>query len=287
MAIIKNADGTVGNTTSANKFMLDNNLQAKYRLLQSFSNQRENRKLKKVGGIGENATETADATAPNILNFLSKLEKFQFAPPSDNLWTIEILPEQRGLNDAGKLLSLYKNIINVNKDWEKMIGTRWKIDVEQPARTSKVTAIDYIDQFSGRSGMFLAQEVRFTPMSVNIVDKPWSTVSNNNMFLNFGNIAAGRSESKNLKISFLVSNWDIGDILFDPWISAVAQKGLIEDDVEKTIKAKDEEIVKATTEYSVNIHASVEKDNVFACQFHPEKSGVPGLKILKNFVNLE
>ena len=52
------------------------------------------------------------------------------------------------------------------------------------------------------------------------------------------------------------------------------------------LKAKDEKIVKASTEYSTHIHASVEKDNVFACQFHPEKSGDVGLKILKNFLNL-
>jgi glutamine amidotransferase len=52
------------------------------------------------------------------------------------------------------------------------------------------------------------------------------------------------------------------------------------------LKAKDEKIVKASTEYGVNIHASVEKDNVFACQFHPEKSGDTGLSILKNFANI-
>ena len=52
------------------------------------------------------------------------------------------------------------------------------------------------------------------------------------------------------------------------------------------LKAKEEEIVKATTDYSVNIHASVEKGNVFACQFHPEKSSDVGLQILKNFVEL-
>ncbi len=52
------------------------------------------------------------------------------------------------------------------------------------------------------------------------------------------------------------------------------------------LKAEEEETVKATTEYSVNIHASVEKDNVFACQFHPEKSGDLGLQILKNFAEL-
>lgn len=52
------------------------------------------------------------------------------------------------------------------------------------------------------------------------------------------------------------------------------------------LKAKDESIVKATTEYSTHIHASVEKDNVFACQFHPEKSGDVGLQILKNFASI-
>ena len=52
------------------------------------------------------------------------------------------------------------------------------------------------------------------------------------------------------------------------------------------LKAEDESIVKATTNYSVNIHASVEKDNIFACQFHPEKSSDVGLQILKNFVEL-
>lgn len=44
-----------------------------------------------------------------------------------------------------------------------------------------------------------------------------------------------------------------------------------------------EDIVTAAAEYGVTIHASVEKDNVFACQFHPEKSSEVGLTILKNF----
>ena len=49
------------------------------------------------------------------------------------------------------------------------------------------------------------------------------------------------------------------------------------------LRAKNEEEVAAVTEYGVGIHASVERDNVFACQFHPEKSGELGLAILKNF----
>ena len=53
------------------------------------------------------------------------------------------------------------------------------------------------------------------------------------------------------------------------------------------LRAEDEEIVKATTRYSTCIHASVEKGNVFACQFHPEKSSRWGLKILENFAALE
>ena len=52
------------------------------------------------------------------------------------------------------------------------------------------------------------------------------------------------------------------------------------------LKAREESIVKASTEYVTHIHASVEKDNVFACQFHPEKSGDVGLRILKNFAEL-
>jgi glutamine amidotransferase len=52
------------------------------------------------------------------------------------------------------------------------------------------------------------------------------------------------------------------------------------------LKAKDESIVMASTEYGAHIHASVEKDNVFACQFHPEKSSETGLEILNNFARM-
>lgn len=52
------------------------------------------------------------------------------------------------------------------------------------------------------------------------------------------------------------------------------------------LKAADESIVTAVTEYGTKIHASVEQGNVFACQFHPEKSSDVGIQILKNFVSL-
>ena len=52
------------------------------------------------------------------------------------------------------------------------------------------------------------------------------------------------------------------------------------------LHAEEESIVRATIDYGTTVHASVEKDNIFACQFHPEKSGETGLQILKNFAAL-
>ncbi len=52
------------------------------------------------------------------------------------------------------------------------------------------------------------------------------------------------------------------------------------------LDAADKQIVKAQTEYGTTIDASVEKDNVFACQFHPEKSSEVGMEILNNFLHI-
>ncbi len=52
------------------------------------------------------------------------------------------------------------------------------------------------------------------------------------------------------------------------------------------LKAAKEAQVAASTEYTTHIHAAVESGNVFACQFHPEKSSSTGLAILKNFIRL-
>lgn len=52
------------------------------------------------------------------------------------------------------------------------------------------------------------------------------------------------------------------------------------------LEAKNKEDVAATTCYSTLIHAAVEHENIFACQFHPEKSGAVGLQILDNFIQL-
>ncbi len=52
------------------------------------------------------------------------------------------------------------------------------------------------------------------------------------------------------------------------------------------LQAENEADVAATTDYVVNIHAAAEHDNIFATQFHPEKSGEIGLRILRNFIEL-
>lgn len=52
------------------------------------------------------------------------------------------------------------------------------------------------------------------------------------------------------------------------------------------LDAEDESCVAATCEYSTHIHAAVEKDNIFGCQFHPEKSSDVGLSIIKNYLEM-
>lgn len=52
------------------------------------------------------------------------------------------------------------------------------------------------------------------------------------------------------------------------------------------LDAEDKSIVKATIDYGVMVDASVESGNIFACQFHPEKSSETGLSILENFLDV-
>ena len=49
---------------------------------------------------------------------------------------------------------------------------------------------------------------------------------------------------------------------------------------------EDKSVISATTDYSSNIVCSVEKENIFGTQFHPEKSDKIGLQIIRNFINL-
>lgn len=52
------------------------------------------------------------------------------------------------------------------------------------------------------------------------------------------------------------------------------------------LTAQDTSVVSAQTHYGVTIDAAIQYKNIYATQFHPEKSGIVGLKILKNFIEL-
>ena len=49
---------------------------------------------------------------------------------------------------------------------------------------------------------------------------------------------------------------------------------------------EDKSVISATTDYSTKIVCSVEKENIFGTQFHPEKSDAEGLKVIQNFLKL-
>jgi glutamine amidotransferase len=52
------------------------------------------------------------------------------------------------------------------------------------------------------------------------------------------------------------------------------------------VKPEDKDVIATTTSYGVDFTSSIQKDNIFACQFHPEKSQQVGLQVLKNFGKL-
>ena len=116
--MIRNADGTIGNVISANKYTRDANLISKYNLLSSYST---NKKLTTVSASGtDNSGEAIDSKSffePSIMGFMSKMEKFYYAPPSDNLWTISIDTDDSTVTDNTSLETLYKRIISANTMW--------------------------------------------------------------------------------------------------------------------------------------------------------------------------
>lgn len=153
--MIRNADGTVGNTISANKFMMDDNIQSKYRLLQSYANKRKKVAISAGGTTGTKgeATELDDilsANSPTIIGFLSKMEKFYFSPPSDNLWTVNIDIDDTNLTDGTSLETLYDRITTMNRQWKnKVASSMWNISTEKAAVTSGNTPKKFVSEFVG------------------------------------------------------------------------------------------------------------------------------------------
>ena len=182
----------------------------------------------RLNAIANKDSETAYSLTPGPIP--------QFNCPSNTLWTIQILQHNSGEGSADhSLVSLYKNIIICNEKYKIQNNTDWAI-------TNANKSSSFLTQFIGafnvdETQLFLADSVSFESNSVTIN----SQVSNANMnyagFIQFGKVVTNKNQDMKAKIRFLCSNWDINDVFFDPWISAIAQQGLIESSELPNIKA--------------------------------------------------
>jgi len=80
--------------------------------------------------------------------------------------------------------------------------------------------------------------------------------------------------------------WNTVDFKEDPLVSDLPGEASFYFVHSYYVKPATEDIVLGKSEYGIPFTAAVRQENVWATQFHPEKSGKPGLKILKNFINL-
>lgn len=214
------------------------------------------------------------STANMLNNFATMMQLYQFAPPSDNIWTVSINSvTQMTENDENQKFStslgtLYQAIVKVNQKWNEKVASKWEIKVDGAQTSSGSSIADaFLSKFAALPEIFLAQDLNFSPIQVDMNHGIFPQGSQFGSFYNFGRVAMARPNNRNLNISFLVSNWDIGDILFDPWIAAVAQKGLIEDG-QSSIKANI--VIKEYTAVKpVYIHNT--DDVVRNLKYNPEK----------------
>lgn len=159
------------------------------------------------------------------------MEHFYFCPPSDNLWTVRIQEHSYGNDGGGKTLAdLYANIISVNNSWNDAYITNWRImmDDEMQKNFQKL----YIDELGGEGNkgdyFFLANNVTLTPFQATIDPNQTRAAYTHGGFLNQGFVTTGMTGGRECNISFFETNWSIADLLFDPWIAAILQRGLIE-----------------------------------------------------------
>ena len=88
-----------------------------------------------------------------------------------------------------------------------------------------------------------------------------------------------------LKKTFMPKITEKQELFYPPIMKAIKDSGF-KGYVAQEFIPKDKNVISATTDYSSNIVCSVEKENIFGTQFHPEKSDKIGLKMINNFINL-
>ena len=169
-----------------------------------------------------------------IQMFLDKLKEWKFSIPSKNLWTVEIKLHNDGNESNHSILELYQNIDKANRMYQETNGTYWKV-----SNSSNYNfANDFLNRLqTDKTALFLAQGIDFGARSVNYSDNTSDFMGAESGFIKFGTIENGSSYNPTCRMQFLETNWNLGDILFDKWIAAIGQQGLIEDSSLPNIKA--------------------------------------------------
>lgn len=185
--------------------------------------------------------------------FLEQMTKWQFCPPSNNLWTVEIVEhkESDGNTMGASLSSLYSNIIKVNDQFSMHFTNSYGIlkNKENPDVVKNFITSAQHNQI----GLFLATDISFNSNAVTIVDKASNFAEPFTGWLSYGKIQQGRTHNRAAVIKFYQSNWDINEVLFDPWIAAIGQQGLIEgDESDKLYNIKADIYIKEYAASSVN-----------------------------------
>lgn len=165
-------------------------------------------------------------------------KEWVFNLPSNNLWTVEIKLHNDGKKDKDEdnskktheFKNLFENIIKANQTHDQQIGSLWK--VESPNGEGSV-AKEFGDDFIGKVhdkeiGIFLAQGVNYNTHKVQINTDIASQLLPYAGFMAWGMATNGKGAGQEANIQFLETNWNIGTILFDRWIAAILQQGLIE-----------------------------------------------------------
>lgn len=240
MAIIYNDDKTVGNTRPANRWDLGRNADARYSLYSSkygyefksngdgtYTYERSRKNEPKSLSDAEVRTKDASFTAFSINGFINKMQQFYFAPPSDNLWTVSIRLHTDSLSARpNTIVSLYDQIIEANRIYDTSnVKSKWGINY---AAKVKLDPRNYMEDLADNSRLFLAQTVNFKPYGITVSENVFTPAQSAGGFLTFGKVLQSKTGGNECSISFLISNWDICDILIDPWIAAIAKHGLIE-----------------------------------------------------------
>lgn len=212
----------------------------------------------------ETQQKSTNLTIPefSMIGFVNKMGNFYYAPPSDNFWTVDIRLHSRGDegNEKPNLSFLYKNILDANLIYDAYhVNSNWKVGFKMHIDENKKRS--FISGFEGESGMFLAQSVNFRPYALTINENSFSPGQSSGGFLTFGKIVQSKTGGNECNISFLISNWDICEVLIDPWIAAIGKWGLIESSDIKNLKA---DIF--VHEYSVSVDKNINPDEDYNFQ---------------------